>query len=110
MRRTSHSSAGTPAPRLARPRSWGPACPTPLARARLIISGGPMPSSSRRHFLGARKLAVPAGALAVRGVGAAAFAGRAVAGGPPPVPMLFPTQVPELVQEMVVVAHGNVAR
>jgi hypothetical protein len=69
-----------------------------------------MPSSSRRHFLGALTFALPAGALAVRGVGAAAFAGRAVAGGPPPVPMLFPTQVPELVQEMVVVAHGNVAR
>lgn len=30
--------------------------------------------------------------------------------GAPPVPTLFPTQPPELVQEMVVVAHGNLAR
>lgn len=73
-----------------------------------------MSSSSRRVFLEALTLALPAGALGARAVGLAAFDGRVVYGygaaDRPAVPMLFPTQPPELVQEMVVVAHGNVAR
>jgi hypothetical protein len=69
-----------------------------------------MPSSSRRFFLETLSVVLPAGALGARAVGLAAFDGRAVATDRPAVPMLFPTQPPELVQEMVVVAHGNVAR
>jgi hypothetical protein len=65
-----------------------------------------MPSSSRRFFLETLTLALPTGALAVRSVGPAAVE----AADRPSVPMLFPTQAPELVEEMVVVAHGNVAR
>jgi hypothetical protein len=57
-------------------------------------------SSSRRRFLRRVWLAVPA---------AAVFSRRARAA-TPEVSGLFPTQTPELVQEMVVVAHGNVAR
>jgi hypothetical protein len=69
-----------------------------------------MPSSSRRSFLEALTIALPAGALAARSVGPAVVDTRVLTTDRPPVPMLFPTQPPELVQEMVVVAHGNVAR
>ena len=57
-------------------------------------------SSSRRQFLRRVSLAVPA---------AAVYAGQGQAA-TPEVSGIFPTQTPELVQEMVVVAHGNVAR
>lgn len=57
-------------------------------------------SSSRRRFLEALSLSVPAAAL---------FGTRTVAANSG-VPMLYPTQAPELVQEMVVVAHFNLAR
>jgi hypothetical protein len=56
--------------------------------------------SSRRQFLRHVSLAVPVAAVS---------AGRGQAA-TPEVSGLFPTQTPELVQEMVVVAHGNVAR
>jgi len=56
-------------------------------------------SSSRRRFLRAASLAVPAAALS---------AARATAA--PDVTTLYPTQAPELVQEMVVVAHFNLTR
>jgi hypothetical protein len=69
-----------------------------------------MPSSSRRSFLETLTFALPGGALGARVVGLAAFDGRVVEADRPAVPMLFPTQPPELVEEMVVVAHGNVAR
>lgn len=53
---------------------------------------------SRRQFLTAVTVALP-------------IAGRSTLGaGPPDVTGLYPTQAPELVQEMVVVSHGNVAR
>jgi len=69
-----------------------------------------MPSSSRRFFLEALTLALPAGTLVARGAGAAVFDARLLAVDKPTVPMLFPTQPPELIEEMVVVAHGNAAR
>jgi hypothetical protein len=59
-----------------------------------------MRSSSRRQFLQVVSLAVPFAAVSSK-TGVAAT---------PEVTTLFPTQAPELVQEMVVVAHGNVAR
>jgi len=55
---------------------------------------------SRRQFIHAAAAAVPA-ALALGPRNAAAAE---------PVPAMFPTQSAELVQEMVVVAHGNVPR
>jgi hypothetical protein len=58
-------------------------------------------SPSRRQFFSAVTLALPA---------AAGYSRLARAAGPPEVTSLYPTQPPELVQEMVVVAHGNVAR
>lgn len=58
-------------------------------------------SRSRRRFLSLLSAAFPMSVV---------FARPATAGGPPPVNNLYPTQPPELVQEMVVVAHGNVAR
>ena len=57
--------------------------------------------SSRRRFLEILSLGVPAA-----GVFANAHVGAQTAS----VPTLYPTQAPELVQEMVVVSHGNVAR
>lgn len=53
---------------------------------------------SRRLFLQLVSLGVP-----IAAVSAAQDESR-------PLPTLFPTQAPELVQEMVVVAHGNIAR
>jgi hypothetical protein len=58
-------------------------------------------SSTRRTFLQVLSAAAPLGALP--------FTGPAEAG-PHTVTPVFPTQVPELVQEMVVVSHGNEAR
>ena len=58
-------------------------------------------SPSRRRFLNAVSLAVPA---------AATFSIPTAAAGPPEITSIYPTQLPELVQEMVVVAHNNVAR
>jgi len=69
-----------------------------------------MTASSRRSFLEAFTLALPAAALAVRSVGSATLEARALAADGLSVSMLFPTQPPELVEEMVVVAHGNVTR
>jgi hypothetical protein len=60
-------------------------------------------SSSRRQFLHVLSLAVPI--AAARPILSAASSPSSVQ-----VTSLFPTQAPELVQEMVVVAHGNVAR
>lgn len=60
-----------------------------------------MTTSSRRRFLERLSLGVPAAAL---------FAKSQVGAQSPTVSMLYPTQAPELVQEMVVVSHGNVAR
>ena len=57
-------------------------------------------ASSRRQFLRRVSLAIPT---------AATYTGRGSAANVE-VNSVFPTQVPELVQEMVVVAHGNVAR
>jgi hypothetical protein len=56
--------------------------------------------SSRRQFVGLISLALPAVAVHAQSDSEA----------PPRVATLFPTQSPELVQETVVVAHGNVAR
>src|SRR2546423_8148723 len=56
---------------------------------------------SRRQFLTVVSAAVPIATIYSRPV---------TAGGPPAVSGLFPTQSPEVVQEMVAVAHGNVAR
>lgn len=57
-------------------------------------------SSSRRQFFQYLSLAIPvAAASTIRGSASS-----------PDVNNVFPTQPPELVQEMVVVAHGNVAR
>src|SRR5215471_963135 len=59
--------------------------------------------TSRRRVLQLLSLAVPAAALtASRRVDAESNSAS--------VSMLYPTQPPELVQEMVVVAHGNIAR
>ncbi len=57
--------------------------------------------SSRRRFLEMAVLALPAAATAKT---------LALTADPGGVPLLYPTQPPELVQEMVVVSHGNVAR
>jgi hypothetical protein len=59
-------------------------------------------SSSRRQFLRSVSLAVPAAAVYAAGAGDTAAT--------PEVNSLYPTQAPELVQEMVVVAHFDVAR
>ena len=56
---------------------------------------------SRRRVLQLLSLAVPAAALTASTRVDAASTG---------VPLLYPTQPPELVQEMVVVAHFDVAR
>src|SRR5262249_51931588 len=68
---------------------------------RLNRSGGrsmPCPSS-RRQFLRHALFAVPAAAVA-----------RPVRAATGPTDGMFPTQIPELVEEMVVVSHGNAAR
>ncbi len=57
--------------------------------------------TSRRRFLETLSLAAPF---------AAAFGAGRLDAAPPDVTMLYPTQPPELVQEMVVVAHFNLAR
>ena len=57
--------------------------------------------SSRRRFLEILSLGVPT---------ASVFATAHVRAQSPGVSMLYPTQTPELVQEMVAVSHGNVAR
>jgi hypothetical protein len=57
-------------------------------------------SRSRRRFLNLLSAAVPISMIHARPATA----------GPPAVSGVYPTQAPELVQEMVVVAHGNVAR
>jgi len=57
-------------------------------------------SQSRRRFLGIVSAALPVAALSTRRVAASGT----------DVTTAFPTQPPELVQEMVVVAHGNIAR
>jgi hypothetical protein len=57
--------------------------------------------TSRRRFLETLSVAVPL---------AATFGTRRLSAAPPDVPMLYPTQPPELIQEMVVVAHFNLAR
>jgi hypothetical protein len=56
---------------------------------------------SRRRFLNVVSVALPVAAVYPR---------SAIAADPPEVTSLYPTQAPELVEEMVVVAHGNVAR
>jgi hypothetical protein len=58
-------------------------------------------SRSRRRFLNLVSAAVPMSVI---------YSRPATAGGPPAVNSLYPTQPSELVQEMVVVAHGNVPR
>jgi hypothetical protein len=69
------------------------------------------PSSSRRTFLQSLSLAVP-----FARIGSTQSGPGPVSTGPgpdlpaTPPPLIFPTQPPELVQEMVVVAHGNQAR
>jgi hypothetical protein len=69
------------------------------------------PSSSRRTFLQSLSLAVP-----FARIGSTQSGPGPVSTGPgPDLPaappsLIFPTQAPELVQEMVVVAHGNQAR
>lgn len=56
--------------------------------------------SSRRHFLAVAAMGAPV-----------AIAGRSLAAAPlPSIEMLYPTQQPELVQEMVLVAHSDLAR
>jgi hypothetical protein len=59
-----------------------------------------MRTSSRRQFLHVVSLAVPIAAISSKTSVAATTE----------VTTLFPTQAPELVQEMVVVAHGNITR
>ena len=60
-----------------------------------------MTSPSRRRFLEILSVGVPAAALVSK---------SPVRAQSSPVSMLYPTQAPEVVQEMVAVSHGNVAR